>query len=625
MAYNTQQSVGECEIGQIVRKAEQDYRLGQTVISKYVNFNMRDTLDKIDAYHYSVHTSGSTDSLGRDKPFFNIVSASENIWYRATDIDRGQIKIKAKKSKDVVNAFLKTIHVQSWMNKENFGIFLNDWGRHLSRYGSSIVKFVEKEGELHRKVMSWQSMIVDSIDFDNNPKIEIIELTEAQLYKIKEYDQDLVEKLCEAKSARKTIDGQRKDNKNDYIRLYEVHGELPLSYLTGEEKDEDTYVQQMHVISFLAGKDEGTFDDYTLYSGKEEKDPYMITHLIREDDRTLGIGPVEKLFDAQWMLNHSVKAIKDQLDLASKLIFQTSDGSFVGQNALTAIENGDILIHKPNEPLTQLQNNSHDITSLQSFGQQWKVLGNELTGVSESMLGNNAPAGTAWRQVEALLNESHDLFDLMRQNKGLYIEEMFKKYVIPYVNKQMDTSEEISATLESYDIEKIDSKYIDTTTTNIVNKAIKDKVLYGNPNDITPVTPEEQAMLTQDIAGRLKKGLQDQGNQRFFTPDEVDTVTWKQTFKDSDDEVSVDVTGEDIDKDAMTTLNTMLGMIAKNPGILNDPNVKMLWDKILMLSGSVSPLEISSQPSPLQLSSIPSAVPVPAGMAPQQPAPAVGG
>ena len=83
------------------------------------------------------------------------------------------------------------------------------------------------------------------------------------------------------------------------------------------------------------------------------------------------------------MLNHTAKQIKDQLDLASKLIFQTSDGNFVGQNALTSIESGDIMIHQINQPLTQLANNSHDITSLQNFGQQWKALGNEITGVSE--------------------------------------------------------------------------------------------------------------------------------------------------------------------------------------------------------------------------------------------------
>jgi hypothetical protein len=593
MPYN-ETSTGECEIGELIRKSESDYKSGDTLISKYVSRNLYETLSKIDAYHYSRHTSGELDSLGRPKPFPNIVIAAENIWYRATDIDRKNIKIRATKGKDTINAFLKTIHLQNWMRKENFGVFLNEWGRILSRYGSAVVKFVEKGGELHRMVVPWQTLIVDSVDFDNNPVIEVLDLTEAQLRKREGYDKDIVDKLCNAKTSRKLIGGENKDNKSDYIRLYEIHGELPLSYLTGKEKDEEKYVQQMHVVSFVAGKEKGKFDDYTLISGKEKRSPYMITHLIKEEGQTLGVGPVETLFEAQWMQCHTAKAIKDQLDLASKLIFQTSDGTFVGQNALTAIENGDILIHALNQPLTQLANTSHDITSLQSFGSQWKVLGNEQTGVSESMLGNTAPSGTAWRQVETLLQESHDLFNLMKQNKGLYMEEMLREFVIPFNEKKMDTAEEISATLEAYDIDRIDAKYVKNMSIKVSNNIIKDKILNGQP-----VSPEEQAMITDSVAGKLKEGLSENGNQRFFTPDEIPTKTWKELFKDSDDEVEVSVTDENQDADAMTTLNTLLMFFVKKQGQPLTPEEKMVLNKTLMLSGTVSPLELSSLPAPV--------------------------
>jgi len=153
----------------------------------------------------------------------------------------------------------------------------------------------------------------------------------------------------------------------------------------------------------------------------------MITHLIEEDNRSQAIGAVEHLFEAQWMNNHTAKGIKDHLDLASKLIFQTADETFVGQNAIQAIETGDILVHAPNEPLTQLNNSSHDITQMQNYGQMWKSLGNEITGISEAMMGSTPKSGTAWRQTEAILSESHDLFELMTENKGLHIEEMMRK------------------------------------------------------------------------------------------------------------------------------------------------------------------------------------------------------
>lgn len=463
----------------LVRKAEQNDQQGSTTISKYVTFDMRENIEKIDAYLNSKHISGDTDDMGREKPFFNIVTAAVNIWYRATDIDRKNIRIKASKAGDTVLSFLGTVHLQQWMRKSNFGQFLNEWGRSLVRYGSTVIKFVEKDGELYAEVIPWNRLIVDPIDFDANPRIEVLELTPAQLRKREGYDQEIVEKLIETKVTRETMEGQNKDNRSEYIKIYEIHGELPLSFLTGKDKDDDTYVQQMHVISFVEGKGKGEFDDFTLVSGREAKDPYMITHLIREDGRTQGIGAVEHLFEAQWMVNHNAKMIKDQLDLASKLIFQTSDGSFVGQNALSNIETGDILIHQANQPLTQINNGSHDIVQSQNILGMWKALGQEITNTPDALMGQNAPSGTAWRQVEAIQQEAHSLFELMTENKGLDIEKMLRHYVLPFLKRQLNNDDEVSATLDAHGIERIDAMYIKNEATRRANDKAVEAILNG--------------------------------------------------------------------------------------------------------------------------------------------------
>lgn len=573
----------------LVRKVEQDDISGNTTISKYVNFNLRENLDKIDAYLNSKHISGDMDDMGREKPFFNIVTASCNIWYRATDIDRKNIRIKATSLKESITAFLATVHLNSWMRKARFGIFLNEWGRTLVRYGSAVVKFVEKDGELYADVIAWNRIIIDPVDFDSNVKVEILELTPAQLLKRKGYDKETVKKLIETVSARKTVNGYTKDNKSEFIRVYEVHGELPLSYLTGKDKDDDEYVQQMHVISFVEGKEKGKFDDFTLVSGREAKDPYMITHLIKEDGRSQSIGAVEHLFEAQWMMNHTVKGIKDQLDLASKLIFQTSDGNFVGQNALTNIESGDILIHATNQPLTQINNNSHDITSLQAFGNQWKQLAQEITSTPDALMGNNAPSGTAWRQVEALQQEAHSLFELMTENKGLALEDMIRTYVIPFLKKQLDTSDEITATLDTYGIERIDAMYIKNEAIRRENKRALEQILNGEVAE--PIDLES-------AQAQVQGELNDMGGQRFYKPSEI---SWKKEFENFEWEVEVDVTGEaSFSKDDLATLTTVLQTIATNPAVLSDPNAKMLFNKILDRTGAVSPVELNTIPQPQQ-------------------------
>ena len=579
---------------ELVRKNETNYISGNTNISKYVDFSLCENINKIDAYINSRHISGKEDSMGREKPFFNIVTAAINIWYRATDIDRKDIKIRANSQKEIITSFLSTIHLQNWMRKENFGAFLNDWGRTLARYGSAVVKFIETGGELHSMVVPWNRLIVDQIDFDNDVVIEVLELSPSDLRKRKGYDKEMVDKLIDSTVSRETLDKTKKDNNSSFIKLYEVHGEMPLSWITNKESDDDIFVQKMHVISFIAGKNKGEFDDFTLYKGKESKNPYMITHLIKEDGRTQSIGAVENLFEAQWMINHTKKQIKDQLDLASKLIFQTSDGNFVGQNALNSIETGDILIHAVNQPLKQVENNSHDITSLQNYGAEWKALGTEINGISEAMMGAPARSGTAWRQTEALLNESHSLFEMMVENKGIHIEKMLRVYVIPFLKKKMDTSKEIAATLDYQNINKLNAMFLPSELIRRNNERIKKTILSGEIAYETDPATEEQKII---------EDLKNQGNQRFFKPSEVDTKTWKELFKDLEWEIEIDVTGEQADdKSDMATLASIFQTIASNPMALNDERVNLLFNKILMKTATVNPVELSnlksSQPEP---------------------------
>lgn len=576
---------------ELVRQAEQDDITGNTVISKYVTFSMRETIDKIDAYLNSKHISGETDSMGREKPFFNIATGVVNIWYRATDIDRKNITIKATKSTDTVKAFLATAHLNQWMRKTNFGAFLNEWGRSLVRYGSSVVKFVEKDGELYSEVIPWNRLIVDPVDFESNIKIEILELTPAQLRKHKGYDKDTVKALIESQTTRKTTDGQQnKDNKAGYIKLYEVHGELPLSYITGKDEDDETYVQQMHVVSFVESNEKkGEYNNFTLVSGREKKDPYMITHLVKEDGRSLAIGAVEHLFEAQWMMNHTVKAIKDQLDLASKLIFQTSDGNFVGQNALSAIETGDILIHATNQPLTQVNNGSHDITSLQAYGNQWKGLSQEITSTPDALMGANAPSGTAWRQVEALQQEAHSLFELFTENKGLHIEEMLRQHVIPHLKSKMDTTEEVTATLDAHGIERIETMYIKNEAIRRENSAKKESILKGEIPDTNP----------DEFKAQVQDELQGMGGQRFFNPSDVPSYTWEQLFENFEWECEVDVTGEaSFSKEDLATLTTIFQTIADpaKQAVMGTPEGKFLFNQILTKTGTVSPIQLQSIP-----------------------------
>jgi hypothetical protein len=575
-------------IGELVRKAEQDFITGNIQVSKYVSEDFYEDINTIEAYLNSKHISGEYDDLDREKPFFNIVLAARNIWVKATDLDRKNIRAKATKAKDELASFLFTMHLNKWMKDENFGKFLNDWGIQLASFDSSVVKFVEKKDGLKFKVCNWNNLIVDVVDFYSNPVIEILELTPAQLKQNKTYDREIVQKLLSSLNPREGTDKQKKDQKSNYIKIYEVHGELPLSYLTGKEEDEDEYVQQMHVITFLESKEAGKFDDFTLFSSREKQNPYMLTYLIPNVDGSISLnGAVKTLFQAQWMVNSTAKAIKDQLDLASQLVFQTSDGNFVGQNFLSQITTGQILIHKENQPLTQVANNSHDISALQSFGQQWQNIAQEISSTPDAMMGKQPPSGTAYRQTALVQQQASSNFDIMIQNKGLFIEEMMRKYITPYVLKQMDTAEEIRTTLDAYGIDKIDQMYIGYQAV----KRFNDKAIEAVLNDT------ELPDINQEVMG-VKAELNRQGSTRYLKPSDIATKTWKEVLGDFEATVEYEITGENKDKQsALDTLSNVFRDLIAMQGMPMSPEQKIVFNKILNLTGEINPLELGNTPS----------------------------
>lgn len=580
----------------IIRRQEQNYQNGNAQISEYVSFSPKHNVDKIEAYLNSKHISGETDSLGREKPFFNIVTANANVWYRATDIDRANIRIKGTKSSAHVSSLLANAKSKEWMRKSNFGTWLNEWGRVLSRYGSCVSKFVEVDGELVATVVPWNRLIVDAIEFYGNPVIEKNYYTPAQLRKNKLFDQEQVEALIEGSlKARETSGGQKQDNNNDYIEVYELHGEFEKELLTSKESDSEVYAQQVHICSFTASDEKGKYNDYCLYSGLE-KNPYHITHLIKEDGRVMAIGAVEHLFEAQWMVNHNEKAIKDQLDLASKIVFQTSDGTYLGRN-IADLDNGTILSHEPNAPLTQLANNSHDIVSLMNSKGEWQRNANEQTSAGDAIKGNTMPSGTAALQVQALQQEAHSLFELMTENKGLALEEIWRQFVIPYLKTKLNTKDEIVAVLDDHGIKQVDMLYIPNEAIRRYNKMAVAQTIKALEADDMLQLPEAYDPATGEAS--LANEMKPLGNARYFKPDDMDEKTWKEVLKDFEWDVEVEVTNEQSDK--LANLNTLTTVLTNLAQMGDMENARMVLSKILEETGTFSPMElvsVSTAPAP---------------------------
>mgnify|MGYP001618138370 FL=1 len=122
------------------------------------------------------------------------------------------------------------------------------------------------------------------------------------------------------------------------------------------------------------------------------------------------------------------------------------------------------------------------------------------------------PSGTPYSLGAYLGNQAGSLFEQMTESKGLAIEEMMRKFIIPHLQKKMDTVEEIAATLESYQIDQIEKAFIPREVVRVANEQIKNDILNGKMAQV----PDMMAIESQ-IQGKLNEF----GKQRFIRPSEI--------------------------------------------------------------------------------------------------------
>ena len=91
------------------------YRSQVIEIVEGYDYSQYQTLRTIELYHNSKFTSGDKDSLGREKPFYNICKFRVNVATRATDMDTKDVKIASEEPGAYVESFLLSLKNRNWM------------------------------------------------------------------------------------------------------------------------------------------------------------------------------------------------------------------------------------------------------------------------------------------------------------------------------------------------------------------------------------------------------------------------------------------------------------------------------------------------------------------------------
>lgn len=542
-------------------------------------------LKMVDFYTNSKHLSGSKDGLGRWKPFYNIVNFRVQVAKVATDLDVKDIQITSDNPEHWVKSMLLQKEAYEWMKRTHFAQRLNEQGKTRPQKGGVVVKKSKKNGELYIETVKWKNFYCDQVSFDGT-KIEVHYLTPVEILAKGNVWKDVRNaiKIALDKKSEARVSTEQVATQSDRIKVLEVHGQFPKSFLKEAKglkvNEEDSWVYSNQVYYLLECD-----PDVILFAEEEKEHPYMYLPWEEMDGRMLGRGVVEESEEAQVWTNDAVINQKNATDLASRVVIKTNAKNLA--NNILEVDNGKVFELNDGEDMNAVQLTP---SALQFLGEQinlWERQANNATSVYESNTGEQAPSNTPYSQTALLNQVASKPFDYRREEHGIFITQMFEKWVLPFLVKKLQKEHILASDFSEDELMVIDEDFANYTG----RQYVKDALVEGRAT-----TPEQLMQFQQEQLRNLRRT----GAKRYIKiPDGY--------FDDIEAKVTVAVTSEQRNKAVvLTSLSNILQTVSSsfNPqtgefGILKDPVLSRIFGQIVELAGAgLSPVSLrSSQPT----------------------------
>lgn len=539
-------------------KQRLDYFEESVSVPEGYKFNTKKTINLIELYRASKFETGEFDSQGDKKFFFNIITPMCGNATKFIDIDRKDVIIKPLDGEDErIRAMLYSSLLRQYMDKRNIGLLFNKLSDTLPWYGSFVVKKVgEKIKFVPLKNIAFDTALsnLDDTYTINSPFIiENHYMTEIELVDMidKGWDKDAVEKL---------IEHSRTTGEQPCVYEYYDHFNSGDFY-----EDGDKMFKGVVFIGDIGG------DDNILFKEKVKEFPYKKVDFITLEGRGLGLGLAEMNFDAQIRWNEMANQKAKSMKLSSKHIFQTRDAQIEG-NVLTDILDGDII--KVRSEITPLENEERNLQAYRVEEENVMNVARSNSNASDILMGEQLPSRTPFRLGVMQQQNATKFFDFIRQNVGMFWDEVFEEWVIPEFEKEAN-KEQI---LEVTDVDTMEL-LVERDVKARVNQAIvKYVITTGN-------------FPTQEDVELLKQQLTDEQKRK---PTQFAELA-KNYFKDFKKHLTIDISGEQkATAQEVETMTNFLQLLAQNPGITQNPDLMKMLNAIASRVG-LSPMVFSGQ------------------------------
>ena len=585
------------DIYQYIKSEETNYQTTPITVIEGYDWSMFKHCKLTTLYINSVYETGNSD----DKPYKNIILDKINLQHRAIEFDVKDVQVFVDNPENYYKSLLTRKYHTRWARQNNMGKFFNDLADTFTDFGGVLVKNVN---DVKPEIVPFHKIaFCDQTDIISGAICIKHFYTPSQMKGqkgwIKEEVQRAISIALEKGSSYKETAQTKQQNSTPtpYIEVYELHGEFENEWLLDHYSEDenlasdlkgDEYSRQMHIVAFY--KDEKNNDcGITLYRGREYENPFKLALRDEIPGRGLGRGGVEELFEAQVWTNYNEIRQKELLDQASKIVYQTADKGFTTRNKTNNLQQGQILVYN-DSPLQQVNTQSVNFPLFINKSNAWDEHAKTIAGAGDMISGaNQAISGVPFRLGMMLNQEAHSLHKYRKQKLALFVQELYRDWILKFLVEKMKNKQTFMDVLSLEDMDQL----ANNVAVNEANKYIKDKM--WNLEVIDPAVVEK---LKETEFNNFKA----KGDKRFFR-------ILQNELTGLPIDVDVTITGEQKNNAFVAEkLSSIFGQIAQNPTILENPDMRRLFNEILEVS-DLSPIQYSSvKPTMKQVNNIASPV-----------------
>lgn len=584
-----------------IRDERADFLNNEIEVVPGYNFSQYNTLKKSHLYYNSHYEKGDYEEINgvmRKKVFHNLSRWRCEVASKMIDMDVKDFILVSNKPETDWNVFLLEKELKVWLKKNKMGQLLNEISRLLPVYGS-VVLYKTKEGA---KIEDLRYFYVDQTAASLKDARYILKrllLSHQDMRKMGKYGWENVQEAIDKFSGKYTVGydlqgvsttGQgsnlfyegagvqnvTKAQSAPLVEVFERYGEVPLSWFTNNESDENEYVMAKYCV---AGVDQAVVNDkgvviaeegVVLYKEQIDELPFKEVHYTKTEGRWLGIGIVEILFENQRIINQYKQAEAIGHELGALQLYQTRDDT-IAQNIMTDLQPGDIL--KAKSEIMPIQTEQRDLTGLHSSIEALEAHSDSLTFSRDVVSGENLPSSATLGAVQIQTQQTTAVFDYKKENIGLFLGEFIKDLVFPQIERELNRAHVLRLAGTMQEMQKLRRNY----ATNQANWKVIQHAINDDP------TAESSPDLDQFLYDKYYKEAEQEIARHG---DKIWTEVQDRFFKDLDYEVDIVSTGENKNIYAqINNGNALLMALAKDPTITTDPMKKKILFKVMSAMG----------------------------------------